>query len=49
VEDAPTTVDFYVNYRHSGLALFSRWIFLWAHTLVWSALAVWLLKKKDEI
>jgi hypothetical protein len=49
VEDAPTTVDFYVNYRHSGLALFSRWIFLWAHTLLWSALAVWLLKKKDEI
>lgn len=49
VEDFPTTVDFYINYTHSGLALVSRWIFLWLHTIFWSALAVWLIKRKDEI
>lgn len=49
VEDVPAPVDFFVNYNHSALGLLSRWIFLWAHTLLWSALAVWLLKRKDEI
>jgi hypothetical protein len=49
VDDAPTTIDFYVNYSHSGLALLSRWIFLWVHILLWSGLALWLIKRKDEI
>lgn len=49
VEDVPTTVDFYVNYTHSGLALLSRWIFLLVHTLLWSGLAIWLVSRKDEI
>jgi ABC-type multidrug transport system ATPase subunit len=49
VEDVSTPVEFFVNYSHSALGLLSRWIFLWAHTLLWSALAVWLIKRKDEI
>ena len=49
VEDVPATVSFYVNYTHSALALFSRWIFLIAHTLLWSSLSVWLIKRKDQI
>lgn len=49
VEDVSAPVDFFVNYSHSALGLLSRWIFLWAHTLLWSALAVWLIKRKDEI
>ncbi len=49
VEDVPTRVEFFVNYSHSALGLLSRWIFLWAHTLLWSGLAIWLIKRKDEI
>jgi ABC-type transport system involved in multi-copper enzyme maturation permease subunit len=49
VEDVPTSIRFYVNYSHSALALLSRWIFLFVHTLIWSGLAVWLIKRKDEI
>jgi hypothetical protein len=49
VDDAPTTMQFYVNYSYGGLALISRWIFLWVHTLLWSGLALWLIKRKDEI
>jgi hypothetical protein len=49
VEDAPTTVEFFVNYNHNGLALLSRWIFLSAHLALWSSLALWLIKRKDEI
>jgi ABC-type multidrug transport system ATPase subunit len=49
VQDVPTQVEFFVNYSHSALGLISRWIFLWVHTLLWSGLAVWLLKRKDEI
>ena len=49
VEDISTTLDFQVNYRYNALALLSRWIFLITHTVVWSSLALWLLKRKDEI
>ncbi|HXV97625.1 MAG TPA: ABC transporter permease, partial [Anaerolineae bacterium] len=49
VEDVPTSVKFFVNYTNSGLALLSRWIFLWAHTLLWSSLAILFIKRKDEI
>lgn len=49
VEDAPTTINFFVNYSYNALALLSRWIFLWAHTVLWSGLALWLIKRKDEI
>jgi hypothetical protein len=49
VEDVPATINFYVDYSYSGLALLSRWILLWIHTLFWSGLAVWLIKRKDEI
>lgn len=48
-EDVPTTADFFINYTHNGLALLSRWIFLWAHTLLWGGLALWRVKRKDEI
>ena len=48
-EDVATTMNFYVNYRHNVLALVSRWMFLWAHTLLWSGLAVGLMRRKDEI
>jgi ABC-type multidrug transport system ATPase subunit len=49
VEDVPTTMTFYVNYAHNALALLSRWIFLLVHMLLWSSLAIWLIKRKDEI
>ncbi|MBN1220114.1 MAG: FHA domain-containing protein [Anaerolineae bacterium] len=49
VEDVPSTMTFYVNYSHNALALLSRWIFLWAHLLLWSSLAIWLIRRKDEI
>jgi len=49
VEDVAAPVDFFVNYTHSALGLLSPWIFLWAHTLLWGSLAVWLIRKKDEI
>lgn len=49
VEDVPATVDFYVNYSRSGVGLLARWIFLWVHTALWSSLAIWLIKRKDEI
>jgi hypothetical protein len=49
VEDIPATVNFSVNYTHNALALLSRWIFLWAHTLLWSTLAIWLIQRKDEL
>ncbi|MBI1881221.1 MAG: FHA domain-containing protein [Chloroflexi bacterium] len=48
VEDVPAPVEYFVNYNHNALGLLSRWIFLWAHTLLWGALAVWLIKRKDE-
>ena len=49
VEDAPMTVDFYINYSYGALALLSRWIFLWVHTLIWGSLAIWQIKQKDEL
>jgi hypothetical protein len=49
VEDVPTTINFYINYTRNAPALLSRWIFLLAHTVLWSSLAIWLLKRKDEI
>jgi len=49
VEDVPTTINFYINYSYSGVALLSRWIFLVAHTLLWGGLALWLLHRKDQI
>jgi hypothetical protein len=49
VEDVPTTIEFHVNYSHSGLALLSRWIFLFSQSLLWGGLAFWLMKRKDEI
>jgi ABC-type multidrug transport system ATPase subunit len=49
VQDVPAKVEFFVNYSHSGLGLLARWMFLWAHTLLWSALAILLLKRKDEL
>lgn len=49
VEDVPTQVEFFVNYSSNALGLLSRWMFLWAHTLLWSGLTVWLIKRKDEI
>jgi hypothetical protein len=49
VEEAPTTLDLTLNYSRSRLAQLARWIFLLVHTLVWSSLAVWQLKRRDEI
>jgi ABC-type transport system involved in multi-copper enzyme maturation permease subunit len=49
VEDAPTTMNFYVNYTPGALALLSRWIFLFVHILLWGGLAIWLIKRKDKV
>ncbi len=49
VEDVPTTLNFYINYSHSAPALLGRWLILGLHTLLWSGLAVWLVKRKDQI
>ena len=49
IDDAPTTITFYIHYATSAAGLLSRWIFLWVHTLVWSGLAMWLIKRKDKI
>ncbi len=49
VEDAATTVDFTLNYTRNVAALLARWVFLLAHTLIWSSLAIFFVKKKDEI
>ncbi len=49
VEDVPTTLNFYINYSHSAPALLGRWLILGLHTLFWSGLAVWLVKRKDQI
>jgi hypothetical protein len=49
VEDVPAAVNFYVNYTYSGLALLSRWIFLLVQISLWSGLALWFIKRKDEI
>lgn len=49
VEDFPTTIDFHVNYTHSGPGLLSRWIFLLTHSLLWGGLAFWLMKRKNKI
>ena len=34
---------------HSAPALLGRWLILGLHTLIWSGLAVWLIKRKDQI
>jgi len=47
VEDAPTSLDFTLNYSRNPLALPARWIFLTVHILVWSSLTIWQLKGKD--
>ncbi|MCL4295365.1 MAG: FHA domain-containing protein [Anaerolineae bacterium] len=49
VKDVPTPLTFYINYTHNGLALGSRWLLLLAQTLIWSYLAVWQIRRKDEI
>ena len=48
-EDITTTVDFNVNYAHNVPALLSRWIFLIIQVVLWSSLALWLIKRKDEL
>lgn len=49
VKDVPTPLTFYINYTHNALALGSRWLLLLAQTLIWSNLAVWQIRRKDEI
>jgi len=46
VDDIQTTVQFHVNYSHTGWALLSRWCGLLAHTTIWSGLAVWWLRRQ---
>jgi ABC-type multidrug transport system ATPase subunit/pSer/pThr/pTyr-binding forkhead associated (FHA) protein len=48
VQDIPTTATFYVNYASGVVGLLSRWIFLWVHTILWSGLAIWSIKRKDN-
>ncbi len=48
-QDVSTTITFYISYSHNGLALLSRWMFLWGHTLLWAGLAAWIMKRKDRI
>lgn len=49
IKDIPAPLDFYVNYTRQPLALVSRWIFLLAHILIWSRLALWQLRRRDKI
>jgi ABC transport system ATP-binding/permease protein len=49
IKDVPTPLNFYVNYTSNALALCSRWILLIAHLSIWSSLALWQIKRKDEI
>ncbi len=49
VQDVPTIIDFYILYADNTAGLLSRWILLWAHTGLWSALAWWQLKRQDKI
>jgi ABC-type multidrug transport system ATPase subunit/pSer/pThr/pTyr-binding forkhead associated (FHA) protein len=49
VQDVPSAVTFYINYTSNAVGLFSRWIFLWVHTILWSGLAIWSLKRKDNL
>jgi ABC-type multidrug transport system ATPase subunit/pSer/pThr/pTyr-binding forkhead associated (FHA) protein len=49
VQDIPTRTSFYLNYPEGGLGLMARWLMLWLQTLLWGGLAVWLVKRKDEI
>jgi ABC-type multidrug transport system ATPase subunit len=48
-EDIATTVDFNVNFSHNAPALISRWIFLVVQIVLWGSLALWLIKRKDEL
>lgn len=47
IEDVQTTVDFNLNYNYSAGALLLRWLGLGGHTVVWSGLAMWWLKRQD--
>jgi ABC-type multidrug transport system ATPase subunit/pSer/pThr/pTyr-binding forkhead associated (FHA) protein len=49
VKDVASRIDFYLNYTPHPLALVSRWIFLIAHSLFWTYLAIWRMRQKDEI
>jgi hypothetical protein len=49
VKDLPTTIDFYVNYTRNPVALLARLAFLVGHILIWSQLAVWQLRRKEEV
>jgi hypothetical protein len=48
-EDITTTITFNINYAANAPALLSRWIFLVAQIALWSSLAIWLIKRKDEL
>jgi hypothetical protein len=49
IKDVATPISFYVNYTPNALALWSRWILLIAHILIWSNLAIWQIRRKDEM
>jgi ABC-type multidrug transport system ATPase subunit len=49
VKDVPMTINFYISYTDNAAGLLSRWMFLWAHIVLWSGLTLWLLKRKDQI
>ena len=42
-------ISIHIKTLLSALALCARWIFLVAQSLIWSYLAVWQLRRKDEI
>ncbi|MDM8520360.1 FHA domain-containing protein [Anaerolineales bacterium HSG6] len=49
VEDVKTSITFYLNYNHTPLSLFIRWIGLLGHTMLWGLLTLVLLKRQDQV
>ncbi len=49
VKNVEKTLNFYVNYDHTAFTLLIRWFGLILHIIVWSGLAMGLLKRRDEI
>ncbi len=47
-QNVSTPVNFFVNYTHTSSALILRWLGLVVHTIAWSIVAMWLLKRQDR-
>ncbi len=49
LQDVAATTEFYNNYNASPLGLVARWLLLIGHILIWSQLAMWQLRRKDQV